>query len=1030
MTKDPNEANARGDDDEDDMSKSTALTIMTVAHINSNEPFVRSRIINALKTAPENLIPHVDLVYAIGFHARPHKDHRRRINRIITTMEKQGLVEKVGVARQGARGLLSCLKLRQNPQIEGENNAGNAHIPSEEDEVEERPNVLITLPVERQVVDLLVGAGHQGLTIRELQAGLGDVGIRTLETLLTRLEKGHEPPHLCDFRIQSVFETHGREKRLRYFTVAGYHERCRQDGLSELASRSDWSHPDLAGGFCIIDKSEFYSTPQEFAAMAQSMQTNANGKAKYKPKTVKPKIQRDPSQPAKLGRPKGSKKAAKAAAATDGNGKTPAVPDGEAGPTEGKTSKKRQKIEKVEGEEGQPPKKKGRPRKSQAEADQSILAPAAEPTAEQGKEATATPVPESQGVTPSQPAKKKGRPRKSKVATEATQPAPVEVSVQAESEGDQAGSQTMAPVIDVPESAMPDQAIDTPKVIQVDLPASSQPKKRSRSSKVHEGTPDGDGPSPGPGKKRKAELDESGMTVKGRPRKYPPGTTSLQRKLLLEERRAAGLEPPSKKKKLDRTASETGSVPSECTTPASELARVTAEPAETRAVDLDSNQVPPESLAIESAKDIPSSPEKKHDVPAPPILETLSLASDTPKDDAALLGSTSSSADQSAPPPPMLPDSNAPVKEVETLPCLPESVVPATDTVSTTPSAPPKKRGRPRKSVPVPVPSAEPVVLTETALEEPMVVSAAPDGDRVPELNVSAGQRRSKRQKAVPAAVVTKPVVPRRGRSSKNQIADAPVKVEDAQNDVNASEKLQSTAQHDTVTSVTETTQHMPPSTTPVGMLADSSKSFTEASSLRQLPNEEIQHPRKEIGSVSQGQDIMAEDLTVQAMPARQAQAAEKSVKRGRHPRQSGKKSLDAVITQVASSPQLPETARDTSEVREAIVNERQDDDGPERSPDPVSELSVPLNAGHDVQQKPSEMPTDLQDLQTTLEPPMQLPAMPAPLPGSLTNISLAADQESVTIAPNVIAKQAELDTKQEKGEGARATRLSPYLVS
>ncbi|KAK9894403.1 hypothetical protein P389DRAFT_197696 [Cystobasidium minutum MCA 4210] len=554
MTKDPNQDAAKGEEDDDDLSKTTPLTLMTVAHLNSNEPLVRSRIINALRNAPENLIPHVDLVFAIGFHARPDREHRRRLNRIITSMDRQGLVEKVGVARQGAKGLLSCLKLRTDAAQDGGENMGTRSL-SEEDEVEQRPNVLLTLPVERQVVDLLVSSGAQGLTIREVQAGLGDVGIRSLETLLTRKEKGFEPPHLCDYRIHSVYETHGREKRLRYFTTAGYHERCRLDGIGDIANMNDFTHPDLAGGFAVLDTSDFYSNPEEFAKMAEKMLTNTRPGAKYGSGKGKRKANaREQGEPVKLGRPKGSTKKAKEAKLRAENGEPP-LPD--AGDTGGaaeaqKTNKnKRQKKDKVDGEEGQPPKKKAKSKKSQQgqegqgdQADTSMAGSVAGPSGTSGVQAqhsdalTGPAVPEP---------KKKGRPRKSATSMETRSipgtPVPIEGGVDP-------GTGTPA-VSEAPTSeGVSMQEISTP-----------QPKKKGRPPKVHSE----DDPR-GTAKKRKAEIGPDGQPIKGRPRKYPPGTTSAQRRILLEERRAAGLEPPSKKQKSKPVNGEDGSAgPSDAT---------------------------------------------------------------------------------------------------------------------------------------------------------------------------------------------------------------------------------------------------------------------------------------------------------------------------------------------------------------------------------------------------------------------------------------------------------------------------------
>lgn len=112
MTRDPEEGAAAGggDDDDDEDSKPAQLSILTAAHLNSNEPLIRKRIMAALRAATDNTIVHSQLCFAIGFQVRPNEMGRRRLNRIVQTMVNLGMIEKVGLARKNARGLLSCLR--------------------------------------------------------------------------------------------------------------------------------------------------------------------------------------------------------------------------------------------------------------------------------------------------------------------------------------------------------------------------------------------------------------------------------------------------------------------------------------------------------------------------------------------------------------------------------------------------------------------------------------------------------------------------------------------------------------------------------------------------------------------------------------------------------------------------------------------------------------------------------------------------------------------------------------------------------
>lgn len=68
MTKDPEDfSKVNGGDDEDDEgeAKISELSILTIAHLNSNEPLIRSRIVIALRNSPENIVSHLQLASAM-----------------------------------------------------------------------------------------------------------------------------------------------------------------------------------------------------------------------------------------------------------------------------------------------------------------------------------------------------------------------------------------------------------------------------------------------------------------------------------------------------------------------------------------------------------------------------------------------------------------------------------------------------------------------------------------------------------------------------------------------------------------------------------------------------------------------------------------------------------------------------------------------------------------------------------------------------------------------------------------------------
>lgn len=71
ITRDPEDATTatkqrHNDEEEDeDASKPLKLSIITSAHLNSNEPLIISRIVTALRNAPDHTLLHSEMLYAI-----------------------------------------------------------------------------------------------------------------------------------------------------------------------------------------------------------------------------------------------------------------------------------------------------------------------------------------------------------------------------------------------------------------------------------------------------------------------------------------------------------------------------------------------------------------------------------------------------------------------------------------------------------------------------------------------------------------------------------------------------------------------------------------------------------------------------------------------------------------------------------------------------------------------------------------------------------------------------------------------------
>jgi len=94
--------------------------------------------------------------------------------------------------------------------------------------------------------------------IQDLSSALCQFDRRTIELLLTRAERSPPPSHLRDFGIATLMETHGRERRNRYYTLASYRDlvtRERLDHSTDAYVNVDFND---VGGFNRFDPNLFY----------------------------------------------------------------------------------------------------------------------------------------------------------------------------------------------------------------------------------------------------------------------------------------------------------------------------------------------------------------------------------------------------------------------------------------------------------------------------------------------------------------------------------------------------------------------------------------------------------------------------------------------------------------------------------------------------------------------------------------------------------------------------------------------------
>jgi hypothetical protein len=225
--------------------------------------------------------------------------------------------------------------------------------------VEGQPTTIkLNITLQKQMIDLLENSGTKGMILsvsmcgrpsldtivtprQEISSGLGNFDRRTLELLLTKMDKVPPPTHLSDLRIVQLMETHGRERRWRYFTFASYRKIIANEKLDDKDGPYSLVDFSNVGNFAPFVADDFYSDVVElnrFADYAFSKTRKEEGAGKET-----------------------ARKRAKAATSTTGV----------LGPTV--SGKKRKRGEAgldahADGDSGHTPRKRGRPRKIVAES--------------------------------------------------------------------------------------------------------------------------------------------------------------------------------------------------------------------------------------------------------------------------------------------------------------------------------------------------------------------------------------------------------------------------------------------------------------------------------------------------------------------------------------------------------------------------------------------------------------------------------------------------------------------------------------
>lgn len=139
---------------------------------------------------------------------------------------------------------------------------------------EEQPGIKMNVTIHKQISDMLEGAGTTGMTLhvccsiffrsqginclQDITSALLQFDRRTVELILGRAEKVHPPAHLKDLTTVALMETSGRERRIRYYTLAAYRELMAKENLHDVTSALSSVDLSTAGEFCPMESSLFY----------------------------------------------------------------------------------------------------------------------------------------------------------------------------------------------------------------------------------------------------------------------------------------------------------------------------------------------------------------------------------------------------------------------------------------------------------------------------------------------------------------------------------------------------------------------------------------------------------------------------------------------------------------------------------------------------------------------------------------------------------------------------------------------------
>ncbi|KAF4572584.1 hypothetical protein EYR36_007092 [Pleurotus pulmonarius] len=383
------------------------FTSIDARHL-SSLPLIQGRVMKLLKASHNHIHAANNMLLKIGF-AHPTKTDRRFFNTRIRELIQLGLIEAILVPslRKGSEGkMIKCFRLVTPGSTPTPSGAVAASIDDDEEDESGRIHRLRTnTTLHKQVVDLIDEAGTNGITMNELSERLGHFDKRTIDLLLTRAERQTPPTHLADLGVAIIMENYGRERRNRYFTVASYRQLLENENLDP--ANAGYGGLDLSntGDFAPFTSDQFYHDEKQLAeyhdAFLETQTDEVDGKKKKSKRAATVEVDGEGFSPPK---PKKAVKPRKE--------KLVAVDDADGTEGSGPPKRGRKRQQDKEGDDPRP-KKKSKPSTTLQESLQDHPQAITEPDAVAATAMDVDTVDPSPSSVPALQPRKRGRPRKS-----------------------------------------------------------------------------------------------------------------------------------------------------------------------------------------------------------------------------------------------------------------------------------------------------------------------------------------------------------------------------------------------------------------------------------------------------------------------------------------------------------------------------------------------------------------------------------------------------------------------------------------